>query len=220
MKGVSSVIATLLLVTITLGLIGVSYNFIRNISDTQTNNIEILEVLPDRVIISNNGNKPLSANDIKIIVDNQQYPVSGIDGGRIDAFKTGVVYVDLTSLTEGNHRIIVVGKSSSATLSFYHYPDDYSSFTPTTTPSQATTALVTTTSLPTTTQATTALVTTTSLPTTTQATTALVTTTTVITCASCGYSSSPSITCTYGVITVYCGTLRCYTCAAPPENEI
>ncbi|MEM5878668.1 MAG: hypothetical protein QXF12_07380, partial [Candidatus Aenigmatarchaeota archaeon] len=168
MKGISTVIASLLLVTITISLAAVGYNFFRNVVDVKTSgNIEIHDVLPNKIIVSNNGDKPLSSQDLKVLVNGQQYPAT-VEGGQIEPFKSGVINVDLTSLPEGDYRMTVIGKGTSTSVVFYHYPD-YTVTTPTTTTRTTTTPTTTTrtTTTPTTTTRTTTTPTTTTRTTTT-----------------------------------------------------
>lgn len=145
MKGISTVIASLLLVTITISLAAVGYNFFRNVVDVKTSgNIEIHDVLPDKIIVSNNGDKPLSSQDLKVLVNGQQYPAT-VEGGQIEPFKSGVINVDLRSLPEGDYRMTVIGKGTSTSIVFYHYPDYTVTTTTTTRTSTSTTTTRTTT---------------------------------------------------------------------------
>ncbi|MCX8178901.1 MAG: hypothetical protein N3D75_03680 [Candidatus Aenigmarchaeota archaeon] len=144
MKGISTVIASLLLVTITISLAAVGYNFFRNVVDVKTSgNIEIHDVLPNKIIVSNNGDKPLSSQDLKVLVNGQQYPAT-VEGGQIEPFKSGVINIDLTSLPEGDYRMTVIGKGTSTSIVFYHYPD-YTITTTTTTRTPTTTRTTTST---------------------------------------------------------------------------
>ncbi|MEM0473471.1 MAG: hypothetical protein QXF88_02005 [Candidatus Aenigmatarchaeota archaeon] len=154
MKGISTVIASLLLITITISLAAVGYNFFRNVVDVKTSgNIEIHDVLPNKIIVSNNGDKPLSSQDLKVLVNGQQYPAT-VEGGQIEPFKSGVINVDLTSLPEGDYRMTVIGKGTSTSVVFYHYPDYTVTITTTTQPTTTTR----TTTQPTTTTRTTVVI--------------------------------------------------------------
>ncbi|MBU5688671.1 MAG: hypothetical protein KQA41_00370 [Candidatus Aenigmarchaeota archaeon] len=211
MKGISAVIATLLLIVITVGLAGTAYFFINNIAEnSMQNNFQILEVSGNKIIISNFGTKPIMQNDLKIIVDNT--PVSfSIDNGVIDPNKVGIVTIS-SALSEGMHRLIVLNKGSSQTVNFYYYP----------TVSTTTTRAITSTSTVSTT--TTRAITSTST---------VSTTTTIVSCYVCGYYNSLSAcgsNCPYGCLQVSCQnnpncwrcitttTISCYSCNFYPSQ--
>ena len=163
MKGISTVIATLLLLTITVSLAAVGYNFFRNIVEVKTaGKIEIHEVLPDKIIVSNNGDKPLTSQDLKILVNGQQYSAT-VEGGQIEPFKSGIINVNLRNLPEGDYRLTVIGKGTSTSIVFYHYPDSTVITTTTTTRTTIPPTTTTRTTIP---------------PTTTTRTTTRITTTT------------------------------------------
>jgi len=159
MKGISSVIATLLLVVITIGLAGTAYFFVSNLAERSTSsNFQVLDISGNQIIISNLGTKPITQNDLKIVIDNNPVSSFTIEGGSIDAGKTGIVTFQ-ASLSEGMHRIIVINKGVSQATSFY-----YSASSALTTTMWTTTFVATSTTLPTT--STTFVATSTTLPTT------------------------------------------------------
>ena len=145
MKGISSVIATLLLVVITIGLAGTAYFFVSNLAERSTSsNFQVLDISGNQIIISNLGTKPITQNDLKIVIDNNPVSSFTIEGGSIDAGKTGIVTFQ-ASLSEGMHRIIVINKGVSQATSFY-----YSASSALTTTMWTTTFVATSTTLPTT----------------------------------------------------------------------
>jgi hypothetical protein len=155
-----------------------------------------LDISGNQIVISNLGTKPITQNDLKIVIDNNPVSSFNIEGGSIDAGKTGIVTFQ-ASLSEGMHRIIVINKGVSQATSFY-----YSALTTT----MWTTTFVVTTTTPSTTPTTIVVTTTTRPPTTTPPTTTRVTTTvptTIVPCYSCGFYP------TYNECRIACGSPTC-----------
>lgn len=72
MKGISTIIATILLVIITISLVGVAYLFVSGLLTGQTSkNIKLMEASGHIVIIQNIGTRNITPNDIRVLVNGE-----------------------------------------------------------------------------------------------------------------------------------------------------
>jgi len=73
MKGISTIIATIIFVIITIGLVSTAYLFIGGIITGMTSKvISIIDVKANRIIIRNDGTDTIPSGDIKIFVNGEQ----------------------------------------------------------------------------------------------------------------------------------------------------
>ena len=111
MKGISTIIATILLVIITISLTGTAYLFMGGVLTGGTTEVfEIVDITNNKVIVRNRGTKPIE--DFKVMVDGNEVG-SSIEGGSIQPNDVGTVI--LQGITEGRHDIIVGSSSMSLT---------------------------------------------------------------------------------------------------------
>ena len=114
MKGISTIMATILLVTITIGLITTAYLFIGGILTGATAEVfEIIDVSNDKVLIRNMGVKPIEK--FYCLVDGIEIACD-IEGGSIPAGDVGSL--NLTGITEGRHELVLGSRSISQRFSW------------------------------------------------------------------------------------------------------
>lgn len=120
MKGVSAIIATILLLMITIALAGTAYIYMSGMIGGRTfKTISVLDASCTgtsrniTLVISNDGTTQITiTDDLKFFVDNTQtifYPSSG----DIDQHETQVFVDRPTSRTSGSYTILVVSPSNA-----------------------------------------------------------------------------------------------------------
>ncbi|MBI4009936.1 MAG: hypothetical protein HY361_01955 [Candidatus Aenigmarchaeota archaeon] len=89
MKGISSIIATLLMLIITIALVGFSYTYISGVFTTKTSEVfYVVDSLNDTITISNDGTAPITAfRSVKIDGNDAVYSVSKQDNSLVGYWK-------------------------------------------------------------------------------------------------------------------------------------
>ncbi|MBI4009621.1 MAG: LamG domain-containing protein [Candidatus Aenigmarchaeota archaeon] len=89
MKGISSIIATLLVLIITIGLFGFSYTYISGVFTTKTAEVfYVVDAFSDTVTISNDGTAPITAfRSVKIDGSDAVYRMSKQDNSSVGYWK-------------------------------------------------------------------------------------------------------------------------------------
>ncbi len=117
-KGVSGIIATILLVMIVIGLIGVAYLFFSGmISGKTEKSISLADAYCNSthitIVLSNEGTSDLVDADITVLIDNV-VKSTFYDFGTIETRETGTaVSSDPTELSSGQHTLLVTSPSNS-----------------------------------------------------------------------------------------------------------
>ena len=114
-KGISTIIATILLLIITISLTGTAYLFISGMLTGQmSQSISVLGASCNgtqiMIVVSNTGTKNITANQIKIYV-NEQY--AGTFGKIIQPHESEVNNTISTGVKDGPNTILVVSPSNS-----------------------------------------------------------------------------------------------------------
>ncbi len=112
-KGVSAIIATILLLMITIGLAGMAYVFMSGMMTGRTSKtITVLDASCTSdiitIVISNDGTLDITSDDIKIFVNNEENTAFSI--GTIVPHTTNVTTVTGTS---GANTVLVVSPSNA-----------------------------------------------------------------------------------------------------------
>ena len=130
MKGISAVIATILLLLITVTLATVEYLYISNIIGFRTE--KTFQLLSPSCtngtisfVVSNQGTKAISNADISIIVDNKlnttNFEENGVSGDTTYSMNPGqaVALVDSLNTTSGSHQLRITTSSDSQSVSIF-----------------------------------------------------------------------------------------------------
>jgi len=108
MKAISTIIATILLVVITIGLVSTAYLFVGGVlKGTTTEVFEIISISNDRVIIRNRGTKTIE--DFNVVVDGNEVDYV-IEGGSIEPNNVGTIILDIQ---KGEHELVLGSRSMS-----------------------------------------------------------------------------------------------------------
>jgi len=118
-KGVSGIIATILLVVIVIALIGLAYNYFSGIMSGRTEqSISLSDAYCNEthitIVLLNDGTKDLSDSDITVLIDNlprsDNYAFGTITPhDTATAVPTG----DSPDLTSGQHTLLITSPSNS-----------------------------------------------------------------------------------------------------------
>ena len=118
-KGISTIIATILLLIITIGLAGTAYMFISGMLTSKiSKTISILgsycNATPGQhltLIVSNDGTDTIAANEIKVYINNQE--ATGLFSTGIDPHKSEVDMTQ-TGVSSGSANRVLVTSPSNA----------------------------------------------------------------------------------------------------------
>ena len=122
MKGISAIVATILLLLITVGLAGTAYFYITNLLARSTSKaISVLNVGCDQgtitIVLANDGTDTIQDSEIRVLVDNQERSTN-FDFGTITVRNTTVAS-HAGSYTSGSHTLLVTSPSNTARQSVF-----------------------------------------------------------------------------------------------------
>lgn len=110
MKGISAIIATILLLLITISLAGTAYLFVSGtLSGRTSKNIGLVSVDENAFVISNDGTETIMADEIQAIVNGKIVEVTGL--ANIEPKKTLVIFLETREV--GQADVIIKGPSNS-----------------------------------------------------------------------------------------------------------
>ncbi|MFH8080847.1 MAG: type IV pilin [Candidatus Aenigmatarchaeota archaeon] len=123
MKGISAVIATLLLLVITIGLAMTAYFYINNIVHRSTSKVITVEpgyCTPSSggylitVVITNTGTEPINQNDIKFVLNNNANPTVNYNPPTSFPLPPrGTTVASISTTQSGVNNLIVITPSGS-----------------------------------------------------------------------------------------------------------
>jgi len=117
-KGVSGIIATILLVMITIGLVGTAYIYFSGmVSGKTAKTISISDVSCNSsgyitVVISNDGTQDISDSDLTVLVDNADRSAN-YDFETVSSHDTATVVSTIAESTGSDHTILITSPSNS-----------------------------------------------------------------------------------------------------------
>ncbi|PIV68968.1 MAG: hypothetical protein COS07_02365, partial [Candidatus Aenigmarchaeota archaeon CG01_land_8_20_14_3_00_37_9] len=110
MKGISGIIATILLVLIAISLVGVAYVFFSGMIGGRTSKpISIAASDGNTVVISNDGTEAISSGEIKIFVNGQEATI--LNPQAIESHKTATL--EFIPIENGNVNVKVISPSNA-----------------------------------------------------------------------------------------------------------
>jgi len=113
MKGISGIIATILLVLIAISLVGVAYVFFSGMIGGRTGKtISLLDSFDNIVVISNDGTQTIQADEIKIFVNGQEATI--LNPQAIESHKTATL--EFIPIENGNVNVKVISPSNAVSL--------------------------------------------------------------------------------------------------------
>jgi len=119
MKGISTIIATILLVVITITLVGTSYMFMGGMMGSTTGEVfEIIDISDEKVLVRNLGTDTIKS--FNSIMDNRRID-NEIEEGSISPNSMGSVI--LLGIDPGNHDLLLASKSMSQTWKWKYFSD-------------------------------------------------------------------------------------------------
>ncbi len=126
MKGISAVIATILMLMITVAMVGLAYMYISGIFTSRTAQSLSLSSIDCaggdiHVMLKNDGTEDIEESDIKIYVD-EPGPTETADcgTGTLGAGNTTLCSADLSAeSTQGSHTVRIIGPANSITGNVY-----------------------------------------------------------------------------------------------------
>jgi flagellin-like protein len=126
-KGISAIIATILLLLITIALAGTAYMFTSGFLEGRTKkSISVLtaECVGDdiTVVVSNDGLEDVSVSELSFIIDSTDRSTNfrnGFSTSTINPHQTAVGIDNTTSYGSGVHNILVTSPSNTAQIQVY-----------------------------------------------------------------------------------------------------
>jgi len=118
-KGVSAIIATILLLMITIGLAGMAYVFMSGMMTSRTS--KVISLLDTSctdtnitIVISNDGTNPINpSSDIKVFVDNIQDTSVDFSNATVEPHKSLVITGIDDGVVSGANTILVVSPTNA-----------------------------------------------------------------------------------------------------------
>jgi len=117
-KGVSGIIASILLVMITIGLVGIAYVYFSGmVSGKTAKTISISDVSCNStgyitVVLSNDGTQDILDADLTVLVDNVDRSAN-YAFGTVSSHDTATVVSTITESTGAKHTILITSPSNS-----------------------------------------------------------------------------------------------------------
>ncbi|MEM5777000.1 MAG: archaellin/type IV pilin N-terminal domain-containing protein [Candidatus Aenigmatarchaeota archaeon] len=115
-KGISAVIATLLLLVITIGLAMTAYFYINNM--VQRSTAKVINVEPGycigqtiTIVLTNVGTENINKNEIKIVLNNNQNPTFTFNPEDIPPRGTSIVTI--SGASAGMNNLLIITPSGS-----------------------------------------------------------------------------------------------------------
>jgi len=117
-KGISAIIATILLLMITIALAGTAYVYMSGMITGRTSKtISIADVSCVNgnitVVISNDGTSDIADGEIRVFIDNEDKTTTYGDLDPITSHNTSVDVSKDTNYGSGSHNVLVISPSNS-----------------------------------------------------------------------------------------------------------
>jgi len=110
-KGISSAVATIIIATISITLVGTTYFFSQGLLKGATaETFEIIDVFSNMIIVRNLGTQPIE--NFTVLVDGMQINAQ-IKEPPVEPGKIGTVVLNLTDVPAGRHELVIMSKSMS-----------------------------------------------------------------------------------------------------------
>jgi hypothetical protein len=110
-KGISSAVATIIIATISITLVGTTYFFSQGLLKGATaETFEIIDVFSNMIIVRNLGTQPIE--NFTVLVDGNKIN-NGIKEPPVEPGKVGTVVLNLTDVPAGRHELVIISKSMS-----------------------------------------------------------------------------------------------------------
>jgi hypothetical protein len=136
-KAISSVVAAVIITTISITLVGTGYLFSKNIMEGAiAETFEIIDISQNRIIVRNTGTQPISR--FMTLIDGIEVENS-IKDPPIQTTDIGTLFINITGITTGRHQLVLITRSMSQTWMLEIEQETTSSTTTTSTTSSTTT---------------------------------------------------------------------------------
>jgi len=111
MKAISSVVAAVLITTISVALVGTTYFFSQGLLKGATaETFEVIDVFSNLIIVRNLGTQPIQ--NFTVLIDGKEIDAQ-IKEAPLESGKIGTVELNTTGIQAGRHELVIMSKSMS-----------------------------------------------------------------------------------------------------------